>query len=346
MGTPNVEIATDRSAPADVPELRWISESGVESRGIGELGALLERDDGFIWLDLPSCDNEATRLLSDVFGFHPHAIRDCREKRRIPKIHTYSDCAFVILHDLDFEEGGWGHLVELDQFVGERYLVTVHGPLSPHVGVDAARRQTRATLRRMEAGTFSPSTPAQLGHGLISILTLHLEELVATIADRVAARERSIVRGEEGHPQEVVEQLFRLRHQLLLIRTAAGLSREVFAGRAAVARSSVSSKRLALIEDIIDQYQRLKSLCDTERGFLDQVLEFHQARVVTKMNLAMERLALIAAVLLPVTAISSIYGMNVIVNDRTDFLHAGGVLVLMGTIIALMLRWTKRQGWW
>jgi magnesium transporter len=113
-----------------------------------------------------------------------------------------------------------------------------------------------------------------------------------------------------------------------------------------VARSSVSPERLALIEDIIDQYQRLKSLCDTEREFLDQVLEFHQARVVTKMNLAMERLALIAAVLLPVTAISSIYGMNVIVNDRTDFLHVGGVFLLMGTIIALMLRWTKRQGWW
>jgi Mg2+ and Co2+ transporter CorA len=90
----------------------------------------------------------------------------------------------------------------------------------------------------------------------------------------------------------------------------------------------------------------LKSLCDVERDFLDQVLEFHQARTVTKMNVAMERLALIAAVLLPVTAISSIYGMNVIVNDRTDFLHAAGVIGLMGTIVLLMLRWARRQGWW
>jgi Mg2+ and Co2+ transporter CorA len=64
------------------------------------------------------------------------------------------------------------------------------------------------------------------------------------------------------------------------------------------------------------------------------------------MNVAMERLALIAAVLLPVTAISSIYGMNVIVNDRTDFLHAAGVIGLMGTIVFLMLRWARRQGWW
>jgi Mg2+ and Co2+ transporter CorA len=101
-----------------------------------------------------------------------------------------------------------------------------------------------------------------------------------------------------------------------------------------------------LIEDIVDQYERLTSVCDAERAFLDQVLEFHQARTVTKMNVAMERLALIAAVLLPITAISSIYGMNVIVNGRTDFLHTGGVLLLMLIIVVSMLRWTRRKGWW
>jgi len=149
-----------------------------------------------------------------------------------------------------------------------------------------------------------------------------------------------------GLRQAILEQLFQLRHQLLLIRTAASLSREVFAGRATVARSSVSPERLAIIEDITDQYERLSRLCDAEKVFLDQVLEFHQARTVTKMNVAMERLALIAAVLLPVTAISSIYGMNVIVNGRTDFAHIAVVLVFMGVVVALMLRWAKRQGWW
>ena len=64
------------------------------------------------------------------------------------------------------------------------------------------------------------------------------------------------------------------------------------------------------------------------------------------MNIAMQRLALIAAILLPITAISGIYGMNVIVNQQTDFPHVAAVLLLMGVVIGLMLRWTKRQGWW
>ena len=77
-------------------------------------------------------------MLSETFRFHPHA-EDCREKRRIPKVHTYADHVFFILHGLEFEEAGWGHLVELDQFVGDRYLVTVHGPLE----LARARRKMR-----------------------------------------------------------------------------------------------------------------------------------------------------------------------------------------------------------
>ena len=328
-------------------DLRWISDSGIESRELSQLTELLEREDGFLWLDIATCDDAAAAVLSDTLGFHPHAVRDCREKRRIPKVHTYSDHVFLILHTLEFEEEGWGHLVELDQFVGDRYLVTVHGPLSPHVSADAAFRETGSALRRMEAGTLRPRIPAELGHAIVSAMVLGLEQRLSTIADRVAVYEHSIVRDDERDPQEVIEQLYGLRHQLLLIRTTASLSREVYAGRRTMARSTgASPERLAIIEDLMDQYEHLSRLCDAEKDFLDQVLAFHDARTVTKMNVAMERLALIAAVLLPVTAISGIYGMNVIVNGQTDFLHVGAVLLLMGVIVTVMLTWAKRQGWW
>jgi magnesium transporter len=327
-------------------DVRWISATGVESHTRAELPALLEREDGFLWLDIPSCDEEAAQVLANVFRFHPHAVRDCLERRRIPKIHTYADHVFLVLHSIEFEEERRGHLLELDQFVGDQYLITVHGPMNPDVPPEAALRETNSTLRRIEAGRFLPETPAELAHGIISVLILRLEAFVSEIAEKVAAVERSIVATEKRNPEEVVERLFRLRHQLLTIRTTAGLSREVFAGRLTVARSSASPRRVGLIEDIIDQYERLKFLCDGEKDFLDQVLDFHQARTVTKMNIAMERLALIAAVLLPVTAISGVYGMNIIVNAATDRLHVAGIVFFMAIIVGLMLWWAKRNDWW
>jgi Mg2+ and Co2+ transporter CorA len=54
----------------------------------------------------------------------------------------------------------------------------------------------------------------------------------------------------------------------------------------------------------------------------------------------------IAAVTLPITALSSIYGMNVIVNDSTHLGQLAVVLAVMAVMSALLLRWTKRQGWW
>jgi magnesium transporter len=327
-------------------DVRWISTAGVEPRDLAEIPALLHREDGFLWLDIHSFDDGSAQLLTDVFRFHPHAIRDCVEKRHIPKIHTYSDHVFVILHDVEFGQDGRGHMLELDQFVGERYLVTVHGRPGSTVPAEAMFRQTESTLRRLQTKRLQPKTPAELGAAIVSAIVLRLENLVSDIADEVARLERVVVKAEKRNPQEFVEQAYLLRHELLTLGTMAGLSREAFAGRLTVARTTAAPERIMIIEDLIDQYEHLKSACDAERTFLDQVLDFYQARTVTTMNIAMQRLALIAAVLLPITAISGIYGMNVIVNQETDFPHVAAVLLLMGIIIGFMLRWTKRQGWW
>ena len=57
-------------------------------------------------------------------------------------------------------------------------------------------------------------------------------------------------------------------------------------------------------------------------------------------------LAVIAVVTLPITALSSIYGMNIIVNDRTHIPQLIGVLFVMAVMSALLLTWAKRRGWW
>jgi Mg2+ and Co2+ transporter CorA len=76
------------------------------------------------------------------------------------------------------------------------------------------------------------------------------------------------------------------------------------------------------------------------------VIEFYKARTDTKVTIAGERLALIAVLTLPITALSSIYGMNVIVNDRTHLGQLAVVLAIMVVMSVGLLRWAKQQGWW
>jgi magnesium transporter len=152
-------------------------------------------------------------------------------------------------------------------------------------------------------------------------------------------------RRQAKDPEKFLEQLFQVRHELLSIKTMAAQSREVYARMAAITRSGRAEDH-PLIEDTIDQYERLRGLCEEEKEFLQGVLDFYQSRTATKMNIAMERLALIAAVLLPVTAVASIYGMNIIVSEDTRLLHLGIVLVLIAAVCGVMLAWAKRHEWW
>jgi hypothetical protein len=79
-------------------------------------------------------------------------------------------------------------------------------------------------------------------------------------------------------------------------------------------------------------------------SYLQGVIEFYRTRSDTKMTIAAERLTVIAVITLPVTALSSVYGMNIIVNDRTDFPHLAVVVTIMAVMSATLLTWAKRQG--
>jgi len=324
----------------------WISAAGVEQYQVDDLKSLLTREDGFLWVDLPGCDEKAARVLSEAFGFHPLAVQDCRERTHVPKVHVYADHLFVILHAPEPGAAGHIHLLELDQFVSRRYLVTVHGPLGEGVALDSALRETRAMLQRIEAGRFRPGFPAELSYTIVSALARRMEALVSSLASKVAALERQVMNGRLGDPEKILETMFHLRHELLTVRTIASHSREGYARIAKLAPRFMPPEERPFIEDLVDQFDRVRSLCDGEQAFLQGVIDYYQTRTVTKLNIAMERLALISALLLPVTAIASIYGMNIIVNEQTQPMHVVSVLVAIGIIMAVMFLWAKRKQWW
>jgi Mg2+ and Co2+ transporter CorA len=252
---------------------------------------------------------------------------------------------FVALHSPELGKGGHVHHLELDQFVGPGYLVTVHGPLDPEVIAGLEFRETGAVLKRIEAGRFRPTRSFELSHAIVSAMTRHKEGFVGILALEVGLLEQRVMAEEKEDPEEFLEELFRARHGLIAVRTMAALSREIY-GRMATLTRFVPPDAQPLVADTADQFERIKAMADGETEFLQAVIEFHQAMTNTKMTIAAERLAVIAAITLPITAISSVYGMNIIANDATDFWHLAVVLLVMAAISGTLLRWAKRQGWW
>jgi Mg2+ and Co2+ transporter CorA len=330
---------------ADGMDVHFVSDEGIQQHPVGELAALLAHDDGLVWVDIPVWDEEAARVLSAVFGFHPLAVRACIERNAVPKVRAYHDHIFVVLHAPELGKGGHVHYVELDQFIGPRYLVTVHGPLNPAVTPEAAQRETRAVLRRIEAGRLRPASPFELSYAVVSALAQGQEAFVETITRQVWPLEQRVTSGHLGDPEEFLEELFGARHALLAVSNMATMAHQIYGRMSALGRF-VPADGQPLVADIEDQFVRVSGVADGQIRYLQGVIEFYKARTDTKVTIAAERLALIAVITLPITAVSSVYGMNIIVNDRTDFPQLAVVLVVMTAISAILLRWAKRQGWW
>jgi Mg2+ and Co2+ transporter CorA len=305
---------------------------------------LLARDDGFVWVDLPVDDPETERVLTEVFGFHPLAVRDCLERNPVPKVHVYADHVFVVLHAPATGRGGHVHYLELDQFVGARFLVTVHGPVNPAVPPASAQVETDAVATRLDAGRLRPTSPYHLSTSIVSSLAVHLSDYLADRTTEVWHFEQQVTGGRMGDAEVFLDGMFRVRHGLLTIGTMAALSHEVFGRMSGLAAYGEAGQ--SLLDNNLDQFQRLATMARGQEQYLQGVIEFYQTRTHTKMTIAAERLAVIAAVTLPVTALSSVLGMNVIVNSETDPLFLAVLVTIMVTMSGVLLVWAKRRGWW
>ena len=318
--------------------------SGTRQRHSDDVLSLLDRDDGFVWVDVPEWGDEAQMVLTRL-GCHPRVLEACGRRNHVPTVHGYRDHYFVIAHAPLEGASGHVHMLELDQIVGDRFLVTVHGPINPVVNPDQALAETSAVRSRIEVGRFAPSTPAELSYALSSALARRQRALVGLVAEKLPDLEREVLQSALTEPEVLLDRLFLVRHELITARTMAAQTHEVYARIGSLDRFVPEPSRL-LARDLADQFDRVRSIADGETQFLFGVIELYQTKVHTRMTVAMERLAVIAAVTLPITALASVFGMNVIVNESTQWIQLLVVLAVMLTISGLLLHWAHRQGWW
>ncbi|HKQ41765.1 MAG TPA: CorA family divalent cation transporter, partial [Pseudonocardia sp.] len=195
-------------------EIRVLTPAGVQARSVDELPALLRGPDP-VWVDVPAWDDEAAEALVEPLGLHAGAVRESAERNPLPKVHIYPDHVFVVLHAPEAGPRGHVHYIELDQFIGPNWLVTVHGPLGEGVDPTAAMTETRAVLRRLESGRLRVDTAPALSHALVTAMTGRLRDFLTTLTQQVWHLQQTVMAGHLGNAEDFLEELFRARHGLL-----------------------------------------------------------------------------------------------------------------------------------
>ncbi len=346
-------------------DVRLITDGVVKDYPVEDLAELLRRDDGLVWVDIAEIDAVATRALTEVFDFHPLAIRDALERNRVPKLHAYADHVFVVLHAPEPGRRGHVHYIELDQFIGVRYLVTVHGPINPAVDPAVALRQTRAVLARIKAGRLTPATGFELSYAIVSALTRDQEDFVESVTKDVWRLEQQVTGGELGDPEEFATELFQARHGLLAVRTMAALSAAIYGRMATLPRVSSDGRRL--VADMADQFERVRSVADGEKEYLQGVIDFYQTVLTLRATLAtqaqneevgrltqasytqneeVKKISAWAAILFAPTLVGTIYGMNFEHMPELNWVlgYPAALILMVLTSVALYTVF-KRRAW-
>ena len=217
----------------------------VAEHALTDVEALLATDDALVWVDIDECSDAAVTMLTDVLHCHPLAVRDCMERNRVPRVRIYPHQQLLILHGPERGPSGHVHYLELDQIIGEKFVVTVHGPINPTVPIEAALRETEAVRRRIKAGRLRPNSPFELSYAITSALTHRLEGFIEELTRDVWQLEQRVTGGHMGNPEEFLEELFQARHGLLAVRTMGALGAEVY-GRIAALGSRIAPADLPL----------------------------------------------------------------------------------------------------
>jgi magnesium transporter len=290
-----------------------------------------------VWVDLlnPSKD-EGLHILRDVFHFHDLAVEDALSELEYPKVESYGDYLYLILHRIDFKAPEHCFKThDVDFFLGANFLVTIHSGDSRSIEhiADICARNAMA-----------------LGEGVAALL----HRIIDSMIDNYRPELDELTERLDDLEQRVFDGNVNLAKDILNFKKdVASLRRVVQPQRDVVGR--LARREFPLINEQIsyrfrDVHDHLVRIADESMFFQDRIsslLDANLAIVSNQLNSIMKILTVIATIFMPLTFITGLYGMNV---DLPHFGMGGSTMfwVLMGIMIGIvvfMLIYFRRRSW-
>jgi magnesium transporter len=253
-----------------------------------------------VWVDLAAPSIPESLILSDTFGFHPLSVEDAMSPRQDPKVEAYDGYLYVILHGIESKVAEHRFAThDVDFFVGQNYLVTVHDGDSRSIG-DLCDHATRNAKILSEG-------PVPLFHRIVDAMVDHYRPELEKLEDRLDALEDRIF--ESGDPK-LVRQILDEKLQVASLRRIVTPQRDVIARLARRDFVDVSTEMSFRFRDV---YDHLVRIADDALMFQDRItgmLDAHLSNVSFRLNEVMKVLTLVTVLFLPPTLIAGVWGMN------------------------------------
>jgi magnesium transporter len=289
-----------------------------------------------LWVDLEAPTPEEAEILSKVFKFHHLAIEDCWHEPQHPKADDYGDYLFMVVHGVRYDASTEEFTThELNIFLGPNYLVTFHTFHSR--SVEAAQQYVRRNPNVMARGMDF------MLHQIMDRLIDNYFPKLEILEDKIEALETEVF--TDPSP-ELLNTVFELRHHVVHLKRVASQEREVLIAITRGAFPFVSERAQIYFKDIYDHLFKIVEIADNHRETMNIILQAYLSLVSNKLNNTMRVLTVIATIMLPLTVITGIYGMNFDHMPELRWRYGYYATLLgMAMLAAGMLLYIRRRNW-
>ncbi len=270
---------------------------------LDQLPRLLKDESAVIWVDMESPTHEDERVLLEVFQFHPLTVEDCRENRHYPKVEEFPGYVYLIVHGVRADTSpDRFNTIELDAFLGSNYVITYHH--DSFRSINDVKQLLRTSPVACQRG------PAFLLHQILDRIVDYYSPVLDDFDDRIDQLESEIFASNRPNNQ-ILSQIMDLKRGVLRLRRISVKQMDVVLRMSRGEFSELIPEEMRpFYRDIHDHLVRVTDLAESYRDLISGSLEAYLSVISNRMNEIMKVLTIFSAIMLPLTFIAGVYGMN------------------------------------
>ncbi|HEV2835710.1 MAG TPA: magnesium/cobalt transporter CorA [Pyrinomonadaceae bacterium] len=303
-----------------------------------QLPELLQDQSVVIWVDMESPTAADEQVLLDVFKFHPLTVEDCRENRHYPKVEEFPGYIYFIVHGVRADTSpDRFNTIELDGFLGPNFVITYHHDMFRSIiNIKQLLRTSPILCQR---------GPAFLLHQILDQVVDYYSPVLDDFDQRIDQLEETIFTLKQPN-NEILAQIMDLKRSVLRLRRISNKQMDILLRMSRGEFHLIPVDMRPFYRDVYDHIARVTDLAESYRDLIGGSLEAYLSVVSNRMNEIMKVLTIFSAIMLPLTFIAGVYGMNF---DNMPELHSRygyfGALFVMIVIAVGMLIFFWRRGW-
>lgn len=301
-----------------------------------EISEILPNPKNHVWCDIEGDAREHVAFLKEEFGFHDLALEDCVKAGQRTKVDEYPGYYFLVFYSPYWDEAtqqACAH--ELHCFVGANYVVTVHHAPIPALAI--ARQRWRHNPAMLQEG---------VGYLVYTLMDSIVDEYFPQLDRMEELIEATEVQVMDNPQKAVLNQIFRLKKNLIFLRKVLAPKRDIFNILSRRDQPFFTAQTQFYFRDVFDHLLRILEQVDAHREMTASLLDAYLSGISNQLNAVMKTLTVMATVLMTLSLIAGIYGMNFKYMPELKWPYGYPMVIIgMGIIGAVMTWLFRRKNW-